>query len=482
MADKKLQFTIAADNTPFMRAMAQISVALNKANAGFRAAGKAGAKGGAFDPKNLNAVGEELKNANSMFKSLGMSVNQYNRDSGFTNLKKSFKGTAEEAGKLQTAVSGILAPLMALTGIGGVGAMANMAAEWGGLANQIKETGFATGMSTGAIQKWMGVGKSFGIDNGAMASGMSGFAMNMRDVAYSQNPGLQAFLASHHIEGIRARYEAGGVSGLMKEIFDMIEGQNVGAASKMKMLQLSGLGFAAPMMAYGPEERQKRWDISDKYGYATPQEIALANDYERSLFGLDRALEALHRNMSDKIIPEFQPIIEGFSNWIAKSNSATVILNQLSIAVGVTMVGAFALLSKAIIMSPLGRFLIMLDAVINGAEYLGNMPWLQSAITPALSAWDRFHPKNFGTNKSMMESQSDWEVRNGIKMSGLASMGSPVASGLAPGISISGNAPPQTLGTIQVNVSAPPGTKVTSTPTAGLHMPTNINHSGFVVP
>ena len=485
---RKLSFIITADNNPAIKALSQISVSLNKINSSFKMQTKIAGKGsgGALDPKALNGVGEELRKVNSIFKSMGAAQNQWERDAGFTNLQKAFKGTAQSANELKSVVGELLGPVMALTGVGGVGAVAGIAKEWAGLANQIKLANYETGMSQGTIQSWMGVGKSFGIQAQDMAAGLKGFSQMMEDVAYGRNNAMMAFFSRSDIgiKNIRERMNAGDIDGLLKETYAKL--QKFSPVVRSQMLDSANLGFMKPMMMYGPDEFNKRMAVADKYQYvASQEEINRALDYQRALFGLDMALDVFHRNISDKIMPQFQPVVQWFSDWIVKADAAKTIMEQLSVVVGVTFVGAIALLGRAMLASPLGRFIVLADAAVNMSRALGEWKPFQGVVAEGMSLWNRFHPGNFGTGKSMMESQSDYEKRMGYSMTGIAAMGSPVSSGagdISSGISISGNAPPQKHELVVNFNNAPPGMKATPSPAPGTSMPVNINYSGFQVP
>jgi len=526
---KRFNFVISADNNPALKSMRAVSAELYRINAAFRqtrskAGSGAAAGGGALDPKALNVVQKELREVNSIFKAMTGSQNQWERNAGFTQLKNAFKGTADAASDLKGAVNGILGPVLALTGIGSVAGIAGIAADFGDLAKQVKLTNYETSLSQKTIQGWMNTGQAFGIKTEDMTAGLKNFSKNMEDVSFGRNNEMLAFFSRPDIgiKDIRTRVQTPeGVDSMMREVAMKL--QQFSPIARSQMLDRAQLGFMKPMLMYGPDEYGKRQKMVGKLGYvASDDQLEKVRDYNRALDGLNLALSTFQKKLTDNIIPMFQPIVQGFSNWIVKTDNVKLVFDLLAEAIGVTMVAAIGFLGKAMLATPFGRIIALAEILITGGTILYEKwkpfrdliqeIWKMMKELATLP-W-RIHLGNFGSNKSMLESYDDYSKRTSIP-SPVASNDNPMIvtsqgitfpktpSSAAYDTSLSGGSAgdmsqddvqsalmgtPAMKGqnarsTVEINLNgAPAGTTVVTKPAPGVRMPVNINYGLQPVP
>lgn len=258
MAGKKLNFIISADNNPAIQALSQLSVAIGKINSSFKSinsAQKAAKKtggGGLLDEKELNSVGGRLKDVNDIFKTIGVTQQNLQRDSGFKGLKNSFNDVTQSARGLFSVVSDLMAPIMTLTGAGVIGGISALANNFGKKSARINDIKTETGMEPRQIQQWINTGSEFGIPKDTMMSGLESTSKGLRDLSIGQNPALLGFFQNQL--GIKDVYERvhkpGGVQDLMKDIPSILRDyQKQNPLTGTQVIADSPFAYMQPMLS-----------------------------------------------------------------------------------------------------------------------------------------------------------------------------------------------------------------------------------------
>ena len=177
-----IKFDILGNNNPALKALAELRESLAKVNASFKETKKnAGSgSGGAFDPKEINSIGEQLKGVNGIIKNMSMSSNQWNRGSGAKELKTGFDGVTQAAKGLYGVVSGLFPVMAGLTGYGVVRGLANLASGFGSAATNVQKVNYETGLPKQTIQKYENRFMEYGISKKDTDEGLNNFFQKMR--------------------------------------------------------------------------------------------------------------------------------------------------------------------------------------------------------------------------------------------------------------------------------------------------------------
>ena len=358
MADKKLSFIISADNNPAIKALSEMGVALSKIGSAFKAINatqkaslKSGA-GGAFDPKDLNAASEALKDVSSGFKSLGVNQQQYERGNGFKNLQNGFKGTTRAAKEFHSAITDILRPLMALTGIGSVGGVMAMADRYSKTAREVQRTSFLTGASTSSIQSLVNRGQMFGMAPDETMGAFRGISSSIEDAVQGRNYPFLAFLQRQEfgIGDVSKAYNApGGVEKIISKVLVDLQKNYKNPRERAGLLENTPFASLIPLLMYGDKEAGRRNAMGDKFGATGSNEAILR--YESSMDGLNLAMQTLNRNMTI-LVAKASPMIDFFSGYISSTNGAKDATSLLAAVVGLGLVAAFDLLAVAVKRNP----------------------------------------------------------------------------------------------------------------------------------
>ena len=263
------KFLISADNSPAIKALADVAVNLKKINSAFRTAGKTAGKGsgGAFDPNELKNVGAQLKTVNDIIKSMGVSQNQWQRDAGFKGLRQGFEDVTGSAKGLFSVVTSLLTPIEALTGAGVITGLARAANSFNLDAVKTKTATYETGMSGKTIQKWVNRGKVFNIDPDVMRSGWTDMSQRIRAIALGKDaPALSTAQTILGIKDIIGRKnKPGGMEDLTNEFMYKIN--KVGSEQpdmRQTMIDTFGVGYMKPMMVADPKTLKDQFAWADK--------------------------------------------------------------------------------------------------------------------------------------------------------------------------------------------------------------------------
>lgn len=284
---RKFNFVISADNNPALKA--------------------------------IRSVNRELYRINKPFRDMGNALKAFGREAGFKNLSDAFKGTAEAATDVASKISSIMTPLIAVTGFGSIAAVAGMTERWGSMARQIELTRYQTNISRGAIQTWIGEGKMFGVTVDTMTSTLTGFSDTMQNAVYGRDQGALALFNNLGID--MGKGDLKDPSSKLMETINKLQELRKTAAGAVVAHQVAGklgLGGIEPMIMAGPEGIQKVLDVLKKYQYVQGDEAVKAgNAFKLSLFAAGTAVDTLSIKISEKLLPETQKMVEGFTRWVS---------------------------------------------------------------------------------------------------------------------------------------------------------------------
>lgn len=281
---RKFNFTISADNNPALRA--------------------------------IRSVNRELYKINKPFRDMGSAMRAFSRESGLKNMVNAFKGTADAAADVATKIGSILTPLIAVTGFGSVAGVIEMATHWGGLARQIELTKFQTGISSDAIQSWIGGGKLFGVTTEQMTSTLVGFSTALQDAVYGRNPGLYNTLGVVGIKNLHDRL--GQPDKVLEEFADKL--QKYTPLTRHIAIGNAGLSAIEPMLMDGSEGFHKALGAQKKFGYnQTDDEVKRGKEFAFAMFEADTAVGGLSNKIGADLLPVLMPMVKQFSEWVVKN-------------------------------------------------------------------------------------------------------------------------------------------------------------------
>jgi hypothetical protein len=423
MADKKLQFTIGADNSPAIKALSELSVAMNKLNSGFKqanAAQRAAAKdktkgsGTLFDEKELNSIGDRLKNVQGIIKTLTVSQDQWDRHAGFKDLKSGFDGVSDSAGFLFKTVSALLAPILTLTGAGVITGVTKLANAFGERSTGVLKSQFETGYSPKSIYKLQNQWQAAGIAPDATAATLTSFTQAVRGMALNASNGLLGTVQNQlGVKDIYQRYNNPAKrEALLQEMMKATERvYKADPSAAVPLMGELGLTGSEPWMMLSDKQKKDAEAAANKAFLPNDKQLSQGREEDLSKHRMGLSWDSL----TSKIGAHLTPLFSRIYNFSADTFSGDKLLDQHGIN------------------------------AMKGKQSFGDM---------------------FG----------DW-LR---PIDNLLGVNNPSVAGVSSGISLSGNAPREQTITLDVNINgAPPGTTVTAPPNQPVKVRSKINHVGF---
>jgi hypothetical protein len=325
---KKLSFIIDADEGPAVSALSELTVALSKVNSSFRsintaqrAASKNSTTGskGIFDPKELNAVGAQLKVVNDGIKGIGTSNRQVERDSGFRGIAKGFDTVTNSASGLYKILGSLIPEISALTGAGVIGGLAAMGSAFGQRSTQVKTSQYETGFTPKSVFRLQNLGRAAGIDTDDTAKGLTQYSQTVRNIALNGDQATLGYLQNiSGIKDIRGKYNdplqrEKLLQDLMKEA-GRVSRSNPAAGFDLQ--NTLGLQWAEPLLMLSDKQRADADSAADKSFVPTNSQIdkGREEDLAKHRFGL--SISSLTSRIGAHISPMLTSAFNGSSEFV----------------------------------------------------------------------------------------------------------------------------------------------------------------------
>jgi soluble lytic murein transglycosylase-like protein len=288
MADKKIEFTISA---------------VDKATAV------------------INRINGNVEKMTRPYANLAKSAKAFSDNTGLTKVAKNLGNVASEAGKAAGAITKMAAPLLAIVGGGTLAGLSEMVTHWERIGMETERTSRLLGITAGQLTQMRGAAQLMGVSTDAMTSGFQSFQDTLQDARWGRNQAAFATLVSLGITLHKTKTGAIDTKAAMYDLADRIQriqkrdpaaarnlARSLGVEQLLPMLILGRKG----MQAYEAQARRLR-------GEFTPDMAARATQFTQSVTGMGLAIEGLKVSISDKLAPVLGPMIDKFSNWIARN-------------------------------------------------------------------------------------------------------------------------------------------------------------------
>jgi len=263
--------------------------------------------------KAIRSVNRELRRINQPLRDIASATRAFGRESGLKDMISAFKGTAEAAGEVAGKIASILTPLVAVTGFGSVAGIVEMGTHWGDLARQIELVKYQTGISSGAIQQWIGGGKLFGITTQTMTNTLVNFSSALQDAVYGRNPGLYNTLGLMGIQNVHERL--GEPDKVLEEFADKL--QNLTPLARHTAVMQANLGGIEAMLMDGSAGFHRALDAQKKYGYdRSDDEVKAGKEFAFSMFEANTAVSGLANKIGVDLVPVMKPLVDQFKDWV----------------------------------------------------------------------------------------------------------------------------------------------------------------------
>ncbi|MGF6968115.1 hypothetical protein OKW43_005143 [Paraburkholderia sp. WC7.3g] len=271
--------------------------------------------------RTINRINDSVSRMTRPYQNLARSVQRFSKASGLTEVGKRLDRVAQKAGKAAANVTRIGAPLLALVGGGTLAGLTDLVVQWERMGAETERTARLLGITAGEFTQMRSAATLMGVSADTMTSGFRGFADTLQDARWGRN---QAAFATIQALGITLRTTKTGATDTQAALYDLADRiqriQHADPAAARNLARSLGVEQLLPVLvrgrrgkqAYEAEARRLRGDF-------TPQMAARAQAFALSLDRMSTAADGLKASIADSLAPVFGPMIDRFTEWIAKN-------------------------------------------------------------------------------------------------------------------------------------------------------------------
>lgn len=245
----------------------------------------------------------------------GKELSELGRNTGLTQLGKSFSAVGGAVGNVVQKIASISAPLAAVTGVTSVAGVSALANEWARLGSEIGRTAQTIGVGTSGLQQLRGAAQLSGVSAESLTSGLRSLGDTMQDALYGRN---QAALAMMNRLGITMHKTASGAVDVERAFGDIANAIQHSAGNPQVQALIArsfGLEDVLPLLRKGPKEIARLRDEASK-AVMSPSALAAAKALQDSLVNLDQSAKGLWNTLGEKLSPVLTPIVTEFGQWV----------------------------------------------------------------------------------------------------------------------------------------------------------------------
>lgn len=210
---------------------------------------------------------------------------------------------------------------LALVSAAAGGALFGLAVKQGQYAERITMMAQKTGFSTDSLQKWEFAGQLVNLQLEDMVVGMRKLSMNMAKVADPKNDVSKWFKKNHLVD---AKGKVLDLETTLTKMADIFQKMPDGAKKLALSTALFGKAGAnmIPLLNQGSKAIKDIMKEAEKYGITSEKNLKIQADFDDQVDRLHRALGGLARTLGGVLIPMFDPLVKGMTEWITQNREA----------------------------------------------------------------------------------------------------------------------------------------------------------------
>lgn len=244
-------------------------------------------------------------------------VSKFGSSRAFRAAASGFDVVARSAMEASRAVNPMLA---GLAGAGTVAGISNLATGFGAASLEIMRTSQLVGMSVRDLQSWRGAASLAGVSADSMTSGIQALGMTMQDALMGRNQEALAILAQIGVQFRRTKDGAIDTSSALVQLSKVMSDPRMNPQSKQNLAERLGISGLMPLLVQGPEAIQRYQDrIQALGGVIDESGVRKGEQFGRRMEELKASTQGLANTLGDKLVPVFDPIVAGMSEWIEKN-------------------------------------------------------------------------------------------------------------------------------------------------------------------
>ncbi len=262
------------------------------------------------------------------------SVGTLGKETGVTRMASNFVMLGREGAQVGAKLGVLAGPMAAIGGATSIAGIAALASEWGRLGIETANAAVNIGVSNEKLATMQGVARLAGTSSEGLTKGLKSLGDTMQDALYGRNQ--QALVLMNRL-GVGIHRTASGAVDAERAFSDLADAiaRQSNPQTQSLIARQFGLEDQLPLLRKGSAGIEEYKRQLRELGGATEQQIESAAKFGQAQNRLTVAISGVGNVIQQRMIPKFQPVIEGLTNWIAKHREASANITEM----GVTLAG-----------------------------------------------------------------------------------------------------------------------------------------------
>src|SRR5450830_84415 len=255
----------------------------------------------------VQKINAQVNQMMAPFNNLSKSVNNLGKAIGMNPLVQGLQKVGSAAAAAGDKIRSIVAPLMAVIGIGSIAGVAALAAGLGRVQVALFNQATSIGMSTQELQKWQGAAKLTNLSADDMSGALAAVGEKL-DNAF-RTPETVRDMNAIGIEMHRLKNGSVDTARAILDIAGAMEKQG-NVETKKRIADAFGVSAIFPLLVQGRAAVEAFYrDSSRTTKIFTPEEIEQGRKYQQQVMAVDLAMNGLKNSLGIALLPAFERVI-----------------------------------------------------------------------------------------------------------------------------------------------------------------------------
>jgi len=284
--------------------------------------------------KTIRGVKNSISSVVRPISTIKKSVSSFTKETGLSHLAGSFMMVGRSGAEVGTKLGVLSGPMAAIGGATSIAGIAALASEWGRLGIEASNAAAGIGISTERLSTMQGIAKLAGTSSEGMTKGLKTLGDTMQDALYGRNQ--QALVLMNRL-GVSIHHTADGAVDAERAFSDLADAiaKQDNPQTQGLIARQFGLEDQLPLLRKGSAGVAEYKRQIQELGGATEQQLQAAANFGQSQSKLGVAIGGVGNVIEQRLIPKFQPIIEGLTTWISKHREAAANITELGVSLAI---------------------------------------------------------------------------------------------------------------------------------------------------
>jgi hypothetical protein len=262
------------------------------------------------------------------------SVSNLGKETGISNMIGRFAKLGTSGAEVGSKLGVMAGPMAAIGGATSIAGIAALASEWGRLGIEVTNAAANIGISTERLSTMQGIAKLAGTSSEGLTKGLKSLGDTMQDALSGRNQQALVLMSRLGVGIHRTADGAVDAERAFSDLADAIARQSNPQTQSLIARQF-GLEDQLPLLRKGSagiaEYKRQVRELSG----VTEEQIQSAAKFGQAQGKLNVAIGGIGNVIQQRLIPRFQPVIEGLTNWIAKHREAAANVTELGVSLAI---------------------------------------------------------------------------------------------------------------------------------------------------